>query len=342
MKTLYFLPLAGLALCLASCDDDDITVKALPTPVVGDPEVTHNAASFTWDAVPGALQYGYELLDPEGHQVGADVTRTNSVSFSGLQPATDYVFNVWAYGEVYSENGTSERQSVSISTNPLFVLDAPVLEKSVNGPKTVFKWAALPDASAYRYTISQWDEEAGRYMEIADRVTPVCQVQFVCLPLNHYRLTVCATSDIDGYAANGSECAEEFEVTETRALKQSDFTGSFTLHTTGLEYVSSNGDSFDFTSTVKVSVIPGGTLSFPALYWSDLKLKATFDPATRTFTFPAQKWGESYIFAGYDSLTTPVIATLSADNNQIILSGWTGYYDNVYYFEQTLSTYTRQ
>lgn len=344
MKSKIILCSLALAasVALASCDDDDITVKALPAPEVATSEVSHNAASFTWNTIPGATQYAYELLDPEGHQVGADVTRLTSVSFAGLLPATDYVFNLWAYGEVYSENGTSPRQSLQISTNPLQVIDAPVLTKTVSGPKTTFRWEELPDASGYYYTLSQWDPEAGRYMEIAARSTPVNRVSFVCLPLDNYRLTVCALTDTDGFAAMGQEAAEEFEVTETRQLKAADFNGTFTLRTTGLEYLSSNGDPFDFTYDVKVSTIPGGSLSFPGLYWSELKLKATFDADSRTFTFPAQAWGENYTFAGFDSPETPVVATLSADNNEITLSGWTGYYAGVFYFEQTLSTYTRQ
>lgn len=342
MKAKIFLTLAAVAALggLTACNDDDVTVEALPMPVLAEPVVTHSAASFSWSEIPGATQYAYELIDPEGHQAGADVTRLTSVSFEGLAPATDYEFSVWAYAPVYTENGTSPRQTVKITTNALNVIEAPVLERTTDGAKTTFTWPFDPSASGYFYTIEQYDASEGGFAVLAARTTPADHVSFVCLPLGRYRLTVNAVSDLDGYATVGGEAREEFEVTETRELKQSDFTGAFIVHTTGLEYVNSSGDPFDFTAEVKISSIPGG-LGFPNLFWSGTNVKGKFDPATRTFTFAAQKWGESYVFAGFDGITSPVVATLSADNNEITLDDWTGYYDNVFYFEQTHSTYTR-
>lgn len=141
---------------VVSCNDDDDLKPALQSPVVTETAGAYNSLSFEWNDVPDAVQYGYRLSDTDGIAVNAGVTYEKSVTITGLQPATTYTLQVWAFASMDGDYSTPPAVTLTATTDPLIKLATPVgLElASQNGYSYTATWNAVENASEYVYVVS--------------------------------------------------------------------------------------------------------------------------------------------------------------------------------------------
>lgn len=201
------LPLLAFAALCAACSDDESTVTELPAPA---PEVQgdYSSLTFSWQPVEGATQYGYQLTDPAGAVVEADVTRLTTLTFPSLKAATTYTLEVWAYGPAYSSSGTSPVATLQATTQALLSLPAPVVTVSSQGTSTTVSWTPVEGAQQYSYALAGAGETRG--------TTTDTVLTFRHLDMGHYTATIRALVDQEGYEPAGEPARQTFQVTVER------------------------------------------------------------------------------------------------------------------------------
>lgn len=212
-----FLLLIGVAAMMAACNDDDIYV--FDSPVVDDPSLsggidanTVSALTFSWQAVEGVNQYGYELTDPDGKVQREGVTSETTIIFTKLSSSTTYTLTVEAYGA----NGVNTRRfSMTGTTGDIISLSAPTgFTQSQEKGKITITWNEVANADHYFYTVT---DAAGE--SIAEDTTDDNTISLSGLAIGDYTLTVYATSDDETYSQSGTASylfSRNREVTSTK------------------------------------------------------------------------------------------------------------------------------
>lgn len=137
---------------LAGCSDDKDSVKTPLKSVEATSQARPRQLTFSWEKVDGCVQYGYEFSKagsfdtPEG-----GVTAGTTVTFTGLNPATEYELKVWAFADVNSDFTTSPVYTLKASTSGLIALPAPVVTVEVVGSVANVKWEPVEGAADYSY-----------------------------------------------------------------------------------------------------------------------------------------------------------------------------------------------
>lgn len=211
-----YIKIYALSLCcllggaMMGCSDDDNDIKSsLTEPVVGQAAHSVSSLTFTWDKVAHATQYGYELADPQGEIVAADVTTAPAVTFTGLKPSTTYTLSVWAYSKVYGDTGSSKIATLTATTASTEQLAKPVLSVSVANGVAEVSWDEVPNADSYTYSY----ELNG---EVVSETTSSTWVDIEGLQLAEYTVSVYASSSDEVYTA--SEVATiTFSMTHTES-----------------------------------------------------------------------------------------------------------------------------
>ena len=164
---------------MAACSDDDdeavLTPLATPAPAVSASGVA--ALTFEWEKVEGAVQYAYELRDEADELVAGDVTTACTATFAGLEPATTYTLDVWAFAAIGSERSSSPVATLTATTDAIVPLAAPELTVTVDGKTVTAAWTAVPDAEIYTCYYLSADGERTDFAASADTsVTFVTEV----------------------------------------------------------------------------------------------------------------------------------------------------------------------
>lgn len=190
---LYILFALVASLGLASCSDDEAAKSQLGTPSLTQGATTVSSLAFSWEAVEGATQYGYELYDASGNVVLGDVTSTTSVIATGLAANSTYTLKVWAYAAYTGNKSTSPIAEITATTSQIVPLDEPVPEaSSANGGVTIV-WPAVEHASSYTYSY----EVDG---ETIMGSTTTNSVTLTGLAIGTYTIYITAVSDDEAYS----------------------------------------------------------------------------------------------------------------------------------------------
>ncbi len=134
-----------------SCSDDDGPKPTLQNPVVSETAAAYNSLTFEWSAVENAVQYGYQLYDPENIAVKAGVTHDKTVTLTGLKPATTYTLKVWAFSSMDGDYSTPAAVELTATTDPLIKLASPanLALTTENGYNYTASWDAVDNATIY-------------------------------------------------------------------------------------------------------------------------------------------------------------------------------------------------
>lgn len=204
--------LAVLALTagLPSCSDDDAPATPLETTQGENGKATYNTLSFEWDEVKGAVQYGYELYDPNELLVVRSVTSDTGITITDLKPATEYTLRVWSYAAIGSDSSTSQPFELKASTAALKAIGQPTLTCTAQGGKYVVTWKSVSNATAYDYMLN---DASGATVESGSVTSRT--LTFSGLKLGTYTLYVKATSTKGGYESEGEYSSIDFTVEDT-------------------------------------------------------------------------------------------------------------------------------
>ncbi len=155
-KTKFIAMLISLA-CAAgftSCDSDDEIKAAIESPTVTQEATSYNSLSFSWNKIDHAVQYGYRLVDPNGIAVTSGVTSSTSVKITGLQPATTYTLDVWAFSAMDGDYSTPPAVTLTATTDGLTPLEAPEVTLA-DSERLEASWQNVEGAKEYSYTVSK-------------------------------------------------------------------------------------------------------------------------------------------------------------------------------------------
>lgn len=115
---------------LPACSDDEEPGTVVPAPskgsVVSDIDII--TASFSWDKVPEASQYGVVLKDIEGDPIDATVVKDTSVTFENLTPSTKYSIDITAYHTYDGAIESTPVTTIDFQTLDPIVLDTPEIK----------------------------------------------------------------------------------------------------------------------------------------------------------------------------------------------------------------------
>lgn len=339
MKYMKIFALAAAACIIAACDDDEIKISSyLPEPASSELSVTVSSLSLSWEAVPGATQYGWQLLSSEGENLRGDVTNSTSVLLKDLTPDTEYVFEVWAYAPVYGSVGNSKILSQRVRTAAQVVLGTPVLQYELDGDAAVVTWEPVENAASYSVTVTSADGLVNKTSTTEDTSTKVSKLTSDV----EYTVSVKALSSEESFL-DGESASVSFTyvyVAPTFTMTIDDLVGNYTCRATGWTY-DEDWEEYDYTYSIDITKVEGSEnqLSIDGFYWTESPAIGTVDFDTMTITFDAQEWGY-YTFAGDDSETTPITGTINKDRT-ITINGWNAWYYGYAYFDSTSNVYTR-
>lgn len=196
---IFALLLSGAVLCgsLTACNDDE------PQGTPEDPtvEVTKQrptSLAFSWHAIEGINQYGYELTNPEGDIVDTGVLQGTSIEFNDLQPSTTYTLTVWAYTPVPG-NTPSGKTVIEQTTGSQIILGAPQnLTASLNSAtgNIDVTFSEVTDATYYHYELAGATQLSGDWTETS--------ASFSNLATGEYALSVWADNEDPDYARSAA------------------------------------------------------------------------------------------------------------------------------------------
>lgn len=244
MKTktlyLYLLTLACLLPFGGCSGDDEIQTTPLASPSVAADQATASTLQFSWQAVPGAVQYAYQLHDAAGNLVQGDVTNTTSATFTQLTDNTTYTLTVWAYAAYGSEQSRSATVTLTATTLPILQLQAPQAQVQVDGGSVSVSWPAVADAGYYSYRVM--DAEGG-VLSQADTYDTSCSFS---LSTGTYTFYVAARSVTED-RSDSPESAVAFTVERT-VLYQTQGTFQYGAYTWDAVVTSYSGGSYSIAS----------------------------------------------------------------------------------------------
>lgn len=213
IKIFSMLAAAMLAVASTSCNEVDtfegMTVNGeLGKPTAQESGSSVSTLSFMWDAVEGAVEYGYVLYDTKEKVISEGTTTETAAQFGKLQPATTYVLKVYAFGASTGDKGTSPAYVLEATTAAVDQLASPqgFQAASAEGVTTV-SWDAVDNAYKYEYTLTQGED-------VVTGKTSKTSVAFEGLKHLEYTIEVKALSKDEAYK-DSYDGAFKFEVTAT-------------------------------------------------------------------------------------------------------------------------------
>lgn len=153
-KILTIFLCLGCATGFYSCSDDsDLPDLSFPAPKVV--STSFKSLEFSWEPVANAVQYGYRLSNLSDKSVVATaVTRATSVTFDrGLEPATTYNLEVWAFAAMEGEYSTPHSVSITAATDPLTKLTTPVVTLTTTTNSMSAQWEKVEHVDTYVFEV---------------------------------------------------------------------------------------------------------------------------------------------------------------------------------------------
>ncbi len=206
---------------------DDKGKESIDTPSLVQSAITVSQLTFEWNEVEGAVQYAYELRDPQEELVSGNVTTSTTATFTGLKDNTIYTLNVWALTALNSEKKGAPVASLKAKTDEIIQLSAPQLASGKGNGGVLISWTAIEHAASYSYVV--YDDQGKKKKE--GSVTE-SQVLLGGLAIGTYTIEVTAVSDQEAYS--NSEVAtltfnrERLELWRRTGTYESASNGKFT------------------------------------------------------------------------------------------------------------------
>lgn len=159
MKTTRFLSIISSVILLfaatlfAACSDDDngdSAREALTQNGIKLVSCGVDALCFEWEAVDNVSEYGIQLKDSTGKALEGSVTTNRTVTYTGLDDDTKYIFEVTpfaAYGSDTYKNG--ETKSITVSTAKIMPLPMPVPTATNEYEKVTVTWDSIEYADTF-------------------------------------------------------------------------------------------------------------------------------------------------------------------------------------------------
>lgn len=271
---LLAMTLAAVALASCSSDDKETAREELTQNGITLTASTVSSLSFEWEAVANASQYGYRLLNGDGEALEGGVTTDRAVSFTGLTDDTEYTFEVTSFATYDSQYKNGEAKTISVRTDKIVPLAAPVLASEVKNEKISVSWDAVENADKYYVKVTD-SEGTERNDTIAD--TSYSLTGTVGLT---YSVSVSADTEAEAYSQSEWATAENLVPEKTPrteiwrvtgSLNEPDITGT-TMDKTLVAYDDGSYSLLDFiydgtgcnldfevTSGGEISITNGGT-----------------------------------------------------------------------------------
>jgi len=190
---------AVFSLAACSSDDGNKLREGLMQNGIALSSSTVSSLTFTWKTVDNAVQYGYRLLDADGEVVSGGVTTGTTASFTDLYDDTDYTFELTSFAKYNGDYSNGEAQKVSVKTDKIVPLEAPVLTPEVNYEKISVSWDAVENADKYyvKVTNSEGTEECDTIIETSYSFTGTVGLTY----------TISVSADTEAEAFSQSEWA---------------------------------------------------------------------------------------------------------------------------------------
>lgn len=218
-----------MAFSATSCSDDDTLTPLDKTDMtVGD--ATYSTLTFEWQPVDGARQYSYQFGLPGAEDfIDMGLTKETKLTFTGLQPDTEYQLTVLAYAAMGSGNTTSEPIILTARTSALTSLATPVLEWTREVNSVIVSWQPIDGARDYAYSFTAADGTV-----IGSGTTYGTSVSFSNVDTGVYTITVTAQTQQDGFGNSAPATLSIDFVRERQELWRT--TGVYTSAILGSEW----------------------------------------------------------------------------------------------------------
>ena len=234
MKLNKFTTLLSLALTMAiavGCSDDNN-----PTPLdkseMNIENTTCYTLTFEWEKIADACQYSYKFTNTAtGDIIVTDVTNRTKVTFTDLQPSTDYTLTVLAYAAIGSDRTTSEPIVLTARTADLEPIASPVPEMSRELNTVIFSWQHIDSSTGYQWSLV--DEEG---TEIASGETRALNAEVAGMQSGTYTFSVIALIDQPGLKDSEPAILEFDFVREREEIWRT--SGTYTSALTGRDWTS--------------------------------------------------------------------------------------------------------
>lgn len=199
-----FVVAAMMLVTTVACDEEEV-IPQLPTSSGALDNSSYNTLSFDWERVAGAVQYGCSLADADGKVIEAKVAQLAKVTFTGLEPSTDYVLTVTPYGAV-GVNADAEPFLLYGRTSDIIVIDAPSITFTQDLNTVSFSWDNVTYAQSYAYRLVNVADNS----VVGSGSTDLTSVSFNLTADASYIFYVQAVIDQAGYASS-AEAAEAID-----------------------------------------------------------------------------------------------------------------------------------
>lgn len=332
MKTNKLLALMlsmACAIGFYSCSDDDSPKPVLQNPEVAETAKAYNSLSFEWSDVPNAVQYGYQLYDPENISIRSGVTHDKNVTLTGLKPATTYTLKVWAFADVDGDYSTPAAVEFTGTTDPLIKLAAPenLNLKAETAYSYTATWEAVENAKDYIWSIRNIDGT----LAAADTITET-KVSIKDLADGEYTFTVYAAAH-DGYDNSDSRSANFNIINPAASSLIDEIVGAYDMRFTGTDWYLTDGNKI--TTWDGSEVWPGyaiitkvndSTVAIDGLFYSEEPVNGVVDSDNMTITLELkQDYCEYYTVASIEDPAVPVVGTINEDGS-ITFADWAMWY----------------
>lgn len=149
--TLFALLCAGLVL---SCSDDETEAATLSTPTnVRLLNRTETSLIFTWDAMPSATHYTYQLIDAKDVTLRVIEVAENTATVADLTEGATYRFRVLSSAQQFARSAYSEYVA-AVPGEAMPALETPEATlKAVTQTSIEVEWTAVEKAVGYQYQL---------------------------------------------------------------------------------------------------------------------------------------------------------------------------------------------
>ena len=318
---------------------DDKGKESIDTPSLVQSTMTVSQLTFEWNEVEGAVQYAYELRDPQEELVSGNVTTSTTATFTGLKDNTIYTLNVWALTALNSEKKGAPVASLKAKTDEIIQLSAPQLASGKGNGGVLISWTAIEHAASYSYVV--YDDQGKKKKE--GSVTE-SQVLLGGLAIGTYTIEVTAVSDQEAYS--NSEVAtltfnrERLELWRRTGTYESASNGKFTA-----DIVSYDDGSYAIEApygeagyAINFSVDPES---------SEITIQnGDYADGYVSFNVSSNYWLYSYTAGGYSSFSGDRSSgevwffTFCYDNNNTMQGSGSGGYDAFYWEQMSAETWS--
>lgn len=318
---------------------DDKGKESIDTPSLVQSAITVSQLTFEWNEVEGAVQYAYELRDPQEELVSGNVTTSTTATFTGLKDNTIYTLNVWALTALNSEKKGAPVASLKAKTDEIIQLSAPQLASGKGNGGVLISWTAIEHAASYSYVV--YDDQGKKKKE--GSVTE-SQVLLGGLAIGTYTIEVTAVSDQEAYS--NSEVAtltfnrERLELWRRTGTYESASNGKFTA-----DIVSYDDGSYAIEApygeagyAINFSVDPES---------SEITIQnGDYADGYVSFNVSSNYWLYSYTAGGYSSFSGDRSSgevwffTFCYDNNNTMQGSGSGGYDAFYWEQMSAETWS--